>query len=56
MTTRTLKKSLPIREIIWRQWNPIRRGGLYVNFAGLGEEGEKRVRDAYGSHYDRLRL
>jgi hypothetical protein len=56
MTTRTLKKSLPIREIIWRQWNPIRLLGLYVNFAGLGEEGEKLVRDAYGSHYDRLRL
>jgi FAD/FMN-containing dehydrogenase len=29
-------------------------GGLYVNFAGLGEEGEQLVRAAYGSHYDRL--
>lgn len=29
-------------------------GGLYINFAGLGEEGESLVRDAYGSHYDRL--
>jgi hypothetical protein len=33
---------------------PYSPGGLYVNFAGLGEEGEKLVRDAYGSHYDRL--
>ena len=33
---------------------PYSSGGLYVNFAGLGEEGEKLVRDAYGSHYDRL--
>lgn len=29
-------------------------GGLYINFAGFGEEGEKLVKDAYGSHYDRL--
>jgi FAD/FMN-containing dehydrogenase len=33
---------------------PYSPGGLYVNFAGLGEEGEKLVRAAYGSHYDRL--
>lgn len=29
-------------------------GGLYVNFAGLGEEGERLVRSAYGANYDRL--
>lgn len=29
-------------------------GGLYVNFAGLGEEGEQLVKDAYGAHYNRL--
>ena len=29
-------------------------GGLYVNFAGFGEEGEDLVKDAYGSHYARL--
>ncbi|RMF78201.1 MAG: FAD-binding oxidoreductase [Chloroflexi bacterium] len=29
-------------------------GGLYINFAGLGEEGEHLVRDAYGTHYERL--
>ena len=29
-------------------------GGLYINFAGLGEEGEALVKDAYGDHYQRL--
>lgn len=29
-------------------------GGLYVNFAGFGEEGNELVRAAYGAHYDRL--
>lgn len=29
-------------------------GGLYVNFPGLGEEGEQLVKDAYGAHYNRL--
>ena len=29
-------------------------GGLYVNFAGLGEEGEALVRSAYGNNYEKL--
>ena len=29
-------------------------GGLYLNFAGLGEEKEALVRAAYGANYDRL--
>jgi FAD/FMN-containing dehydrogenase len=33
---------------------PISGGGLYVNFAGLGEEGNDLVRSAYGENYDRL--
>jgi hypothetical protein len=33
---------------------PYSPGGLYINFAGLGEEGEALVRAAYGSNYDRL--
>jgi len=33
---------------------PYSPGGLYMNFAGLGEEGESLVRAAYGAHYDRL--
>ena len=33
---------------------PHSSGGLYVNFAGLGEEGERLVKDAYGENYQRL--
>lgn len=29
-------------------------GGLYVNFAGLGEEGEALVKSAYGPNYEKL--
>ncbi|MEZ4621382.1 MAG: FAD-binding oxidoreductase, partial [Caldilineaceae bacterium] len=29
-------------------------GGLYVNFAGLGEEGERLVQSAYGANYTQL--
>ena len=29
-------------------------GGLYVNFAGLGEEGSALVEAAYGDNYNRL--
>src|SRR5262249_9758061 len=36
------------------EMEPYSPGGLYVNFAGLGEEGESLVRAAYGAHYDRL--
>lgn len=36
------------------QMEPYSPGGLYVNFAGLGEEGEALVRSAYGANYERL--
>jgi FAD/FMN-containing dehydrogenase len=36
------------------EMEPYSPGGLYVNFAGFGEEGDKLVRATYGSHYDRL--
>lgn len=36
------------------EMEPYSPGGLYVNFAGLGEEGESLVRAVYGTHYDRL--
>ncbi|HML22442.1 MAG TPA: FAD-binding oxidoreductase [Aggregatilinea sp.] len=36
------------------EMEPYSTGGLYVNFAGLGEEGEQLVKDAYGAHYNRL--
>jgi hypothetical protein len=33
---------------------PYSSGGLYLNFAGLGEEGERLVKDGYGANYKRL--
>lgn len=36
------------------EMEPYSPGGLYVNFAGLGEEGEKLVKAAYGANYERL--
>lgn len=38
-------------------WNDLHRfssGGLYLNFPGMGEEGESLVQAAYGGNYDRL--
>lgn len=36
----------------WDAMQPHSTGGAYVNY--LGDEGEARVREAYGSNYDRL--
>jgi hypothetical protein len=36
----------------WRALRPYSRGAVYVNF--LGDEGEERVRAAYGGNYERL--
>jgi FAD/FMN-containing dehydrogenase len=36
----------------WRALSPFASGGVYVNF--LGNEGEERVRAAYGVNYERL--
>jgi len=33
---------------------PHSTGGMYVNFAGLGEEGEALVKSAYGANYEKL--
>lgn len=33
---------------------PFSAGGLYLNFAGLQEEGEALMKSAYGKHYERL--
>jgi FAD/FMN-containing dehydrogenase len=38
-------------------WDAMRKhstGGLYLNFAGLGEENDALVRAGYGANYDRL--
>ena len=37
---------------LWTAMRPFSTGGVYVN--NLGDEGEDRVRAAYGSNYDRL--
>ena len=36
------------------EMEPYSPGGLYVNFAGFGEEGENLVKEVYGTHYARL--
>ena len=47
------------RNIAWTRsaWADMRRfgsGGIYLNFAGFGEEKEDLVRAGYGANYDRL--
>jgi FAD/FMN-containing dehydrogenase len=47
------------RNIAWTRaaWADMRRfgsGGLYLNFAGFGEEKEALVRASYGANYERL--
>jgi FAD/FMN-containing dehydrogenase len=40
---------------MWSETQGYSTGGLYLNFAGLGEEGEKLVRSAVGrANYERL--
>lgn len=36
------------------EMKPFSDGGLYLNFAGLQEEGEAMMKGAYGTHYNRL--
>jgi FAD/FMN-containing dehydrogenase len=38
----------------WKSTERFSRGGLYLNFAGFGEEKEALVRSGYGENYDRL--
>ena len=38
----------------WEAIGPHSTGGLYLNFAGLGEEKEALVRAGYGANYERL--
>jgi FAD/FMN-containing dehydrogenase len=47
------------RSIAWScsAWSAMRdfsSGGIYVNFPGLGEEGQELVKAAYGGNYERL--
>ena len=39
---------------IWEAMQRFSPGSVYVNFLGVGDEGEDRVRAAYGPNYDRL--
>jgi FAD/FMN-containing dehydrogenase len=38
----------------WAEMGRFGSGGLYLNFAGFGEEKEALVRAGYGDHYERL--
>jgi FAD/FMN-containing dehydrogenase len=40
--------------LIWADMHAFSSGGLYLNFAGFGEEREALVKAAYGANYDRL--
>jgi FAD/FMN-containing dehydrogenase len=39
---------------VWRDMQRFSTRGSYLNFPGMGEEGERLVRDAYGANYERL--
>jgi FAD/FMN-containing dehydrogenase len=39
---------------IWDVVQPFSPGSVYVNFLGVGDQGEERVRAAYGPNYSRL--
>ena len=39
---------------VWAAMEKHSTGGMYLNFAGLGEEKEALVRAGYGGNYDRL--
>lgn len=38
----------------WSRMHALTGGGVYLNFAGLGEENDSLARGAYGRNYDRL--
>jgi FAD/FMN-containing dehydrogenase len=40
--------------VAWADMRRLGPGGLYLNFAGLGEEKEDLVRPSYGANYERL--
>jgi hypothetical protein len=39
---------------LWDAMQPFSPGSVYVNFLGVGDAGEDRVRSAYGPNYSRL--
>ncbi len=41
----------------WKRMQPYsHRGRMYLNFPGLGEEGDRALRDTFGANYSRLRV
>jgi FAD/FMN-containing dehydrogenase len=39
----------------WQEFRDLTGGGVYLNFAGLGEDNDLLARAGYGSNYERLR-
>jgi hypothetical protein len=39
---------------LWEAVQPFSPGSVYVNFLGVGDEGEDRIKAAYGPNYERL--
>jgi FAD/FMN-containing dehydrogenase len=39
----------------WAEMRELTGGGVYLNFAGLGEDNDQLARAGYGRNYDRLR-
>jgi hypothetical protein len=39
---------------LWEAMRPCSPGSVYVNFLGVGDGGEDRVKAAYGPNYNRL--
>ncbi len=54
MHTRTLLRRRALPTDIWRALHKYSSGGVYLNFPGLGEEGQDLVKAAYGANHDRL--
>ena len=54
MTRHKMIEVLAYSRAYLAEMEPYSPGGLYVNFAGLGEEGDALVRSAYGANYERL--
>jgi hypothetical protein len=48
------KANIAWTRVLWSAMQPFSPGSIYLNFPGLGEEGEALVEQAYGANYERL--
>jgi hypothetical protein len=48
------KANIAWTRALWSAMQPFSPGSIYLNFPGLGEEGEALVAQAYGANYERL--